>query len=102
MLFGLPWYAVVGLVAVVGSMILAFQQQKLELREKNSQNNQEIDELRKMVHTMKNRIENLEAIAATNPREFKSDSLGDIEIPQEDAIKEAHRRTVSNLAQQRG
>ena len=102
MLFGLPWYAIIALVAIIGGIISGYQKQKMELQQKNSQNNQEIDELRKVVHTMKSRIENLEAIAATNPQEFKSDSLGDIEIPREEAIKEDHRKTVSNLARQRG
>lgn len=63
--------AVIILVAILGGYLIDYQKNKLQWESKNSKQDEEVDDLRKLVQQMKKRIENLEAIAAQNPDDFK-------------------------------
>lgn len=79
MLFGLPWYAVIAIVSIAGGLFLRYREQELEMEKKARGSSRELNELRQMVHGLKSRIENLEAIAAEDNETFS----GDIEIENE-------------------
>lgn len=63
--------AIIVLTAILGGYVIDYQKNKLKWRSTNSKQNEEVDDLRKLVQQMKKRIENLEAIAAQNPDDFK-------------------------------
>lgn len=86
MFFGLPWFAIVAIVAVAGGLIYAYKEKELEMEEKRMGSSRELNEMRKVIHNLKSRVENLEAIATEEKRqasERKSGSLSDIEIEDE-------------------
>lgn len=86
MLFGLPWFAVVAIVAIAGGLLFAYKEKEMEMEEKRMGSARELNELRQIVHNLKSRVENLEAIAAEDQRATsKSDAnpLGEIEIDDE-------------------
>lgn len=98
-------WVLIPLVAIVGSFILKYQKTKMHMMTKSRQNEQEVDELRKLVDSLKTRIENLEAIAAGEPDDFRTGAgkgMQEIEIEDEmDEIKNENKQTVSDLAEQR-
>ncbi|MDZ7691685.1 MAG: hypothetical protein U5K69_11275 [Balneolaceae bacterium] len=47
--------------------ILDYQKNKMKMMNQGRQNEQEVEEIRKLVDSLKKRIENLEAIAAGDP-----------------------------------
>lgn len=86
MLFGLPWYAVIALASVIGGLLYAYKEKELEMEEKRMGSSRELNEIRKVVHNLKSRIENLEAIVTEEQRKTSgesSSSLSDIEIEDE-------------------
>ncbi|MEQ8524330.1 hypothetical protein [Gracilimonas sp.] len=86
MLFGLPWYAVVALASVIGGLLYAYKEKEMEMEEKRLGSSRELNEMRKVVHNLKSRVENLEAIVTEEKRHASasnSDSLSDIEIEDE-------------------
>ena len=86
MLFGLPWFAIVAIVAVGGGLIYAYKEKELEMEEKRIGSSRELNEMRKLVHNLKSRVENLEAIVTeekVRPSTEEADTLGDIEIEDE-------------------
>jgi|AntRauTorcE11897_2_1112592.scaffolds.fasta_scaffold107778_1 hypothetical protein len=86
MLFGIPWPGIVAIVAIVGGLIYAYKEQELKMEEKRMGGARELNEMRKVIHNLRSRVENLEAIAASekgsSPRQ-KDNPLGDIEIEDE-------------------
>lgn len=100
MLFGLPWYALIPLVAIIGGLITEHQKNKMKMMKLRTESNQEAEELRKIIYNLKGRVENLEAIASQSPEEIKNPvSYGEIEIKDEyDIQAEENRKTVSKMA----
>ncbi len=89
------------LAAIVGGYIIDFQKYKIKWQTKNSHLDDQVAELRTLVHQMKKRVENLEAIAASEPDEFRSedtDPLNRIEVDDDDSIKKENQQKISNLA----
>ncbi len=84
MLFGLPWWAIIPIVAIVGGLIYSYKEKELELESKRMGTSKEIHELRKNIHNLKTRIEKLEGrpVASQKSTE-KSVPLDDIEIKDE-------------------
>lgn len=80
MLFGLPWFAIIPIVAVIGGLIYAYKEKELQLEEKRLTSTKEAQELRKMIFNLKARIENLESIVAETDSEKGEISLDEIEI----------------------
>jgi hypothetical protein len=96
-------WVLIPLAAIIGGMILEYQKNKMKLMNKSRQNEQEVDDVRKLVNSLKTRIENLEAIAAGEPEEFKTGAgagLKEIEIEEMDH-REENKQKVSDLADKR-
>lgn len=60
MLFGLPWFAVIAIVAIGGGMIFSYKEKELALEEKRLFNAREANELRRHIEHLQHRIELLE------------------------------------------
>ncbi|MEL0010370.1 MAG: hypothetical protein VW868_02270 [Bacteroidota bacterium] len=63
-MFGLPWFAVIPIVAIVGGLIYAYKKKELEIEEKRMMGAREANELRAMIRELQSRVQNLETIAA--------------------------------------
>lgn len=63
-MFGLPWFAVIPIVAIVGGLIYAYKEKELEIEEKRMMGAREANELRAMIRELQSRVQNLETIAA--------------------------------------
>jgi uncharacterized protein YlxW (UPF0749 family) len=94
------WVLVIVLVSVVGGLILEYQKNKMNMEDRSQQNEEEVEDVRKLVNSLKTRIENLEAIAAGEPEEFKTGAgagMSEIEIEETDT-KEENKQHVSDIA----
>lgn len=97
--------ALIILTAIVGGYLIDYQKSKLEWQSKNSKQDEQVDDLRKLVQQMKKRLENLEAIAAQNPDDFKMSDANPrefIEIDDQQSIKQENRKKVANQAKSKG
>lgn len=86
MLFGIPWYALIPMIAIVGGLVYAFKEKELEMESKRMTNVRELNELRKVVHNLKSRVDLLESDLkkqSKNTTNQTSNPLGDIEIDDE-------------------
>ncbi|PKD42669.1 hypothetical protein [Rhodohalobacter barkolensis] len=98
-------WVLIALAVIIGGYIIDYQKNKLKWQDKSSQTTDDLEEIRSLLHQMKKRIENLEAIAANDPDSFKSESmdpLDRIEINEEENIKKDNENRVSNLAKSKG
>ena len=98
MLFGIPWFALIPIAAIVGGLFLAYRKQELEFEVRARDNSLEVQELRKIVQNLKSRVESLESIAADSDlkRTKKDVPLDDIEVkddyyPSEDNTNQPNR-----------
>ncbi|NGP87316.1 hypothetical protein [Fodinibius halophilus] len=97
-------WVLIPLVAIIGGFIIEYQKNKMSMMNRSRQNEEEVEDLRKLVNALKGRIENLEAIAAGEPEEFSTGSgrgMEEIEIEEEPSIKEQNQQEVSNMADKR-
>lgn len=86
MLFGLPWYAIVAIVSIAGGLFYAFKEKEIEMESKRMTNVRELNELHKVVHDLKSRIETLESNLKTmskNSSKQNYNPLSEIEIEDE-------------------
>ncbi len=79
-MFGLPWFAVIAIVAIVGGIWGGLREKEMRLEEKRLTSSKESQELRKMIFNLKSRVEHLEAIVADLEQPQGEISLDDIEI----------------------
>ena len=88
------------MTAILGGFFLEYKSDKKEFTGKNRKQEEEIDELRKLIQQMKKRIENLEAIAADMPADFDSSTSNprDIIEVEEDSIANENRQRVAERA----
>lgn len=96
-------WVLIPLVAIIGGFIVEYQKNKMKMMNRSRQNEQEMDDIRKLVNSLKTRIENLEAIAAGDPEEFSTGAgkgMEEIEI-DEQQIKKENKQEVSNIANKR-
>jgi hypothetical protein len=96
-------WVLIPLVAIIGGFIIEYQKNKMKMMNRSRQNEEEMEDLRKLVNSLKGRIENLEAIAAGEPDDFSTGAgkgMEEIEI-DEDSIKEENQQEVSDIAQKR-
>ncbi len=94
-------WVLIPLVAIIGGFILDYQKNKMKMMDKGRQNEQEVEEIRKLVDSLKKRIENLEAIAAGEPEEFSKGAgigMSEIEINDEEELKRENKEQVSEMA----
>jgi len=100
-------WVLIPLVAIIGGLIIEYQKNKMRFMEKSRQNQVEVDEVRNELNSLKKRIENLEAIAAGEPDQFKEETAQarskTIEIEDEwEEMKDENQQRVANLAKQKG
>lgn len=99
MLFGLPWFAIVAIISVAGGLFYAYKEKEMEMEGKRMGSARELNELRQIVHNLKSRVENLEAIASEEKpfrSQENSDPLGDIEIDEEDESSDSGSSNIKN------
>lgn len=97
-------WVLIPLVAIIGWFIIEYQKNKMAMMNRSRQNEEEVDDLRKLVNSLKGRIENLEAIAAGDPDDFSTGAgrgMEEIEIEEETDTREKNKQEVSNLADKR-
>ena len=97
-------WVLIPLVAIIGGFIIEYQKNKMAMMNRSRQNEEEVEDLRKLVNSLKGRIENLEAIAAGDPDEFSTGAgkgMEEIEIEDEASIKEENQQEVSDIANKR-
>ncbi len=80
MLFGLPWWAIIAIVAIVGGMYTSIREKEMKLEEKRLTSSKEAQELRKMIFNLKSRVEHLETIVTDLEEKQPEITLDDIEI----------------------
>ena len=71
---------------------------------RSRQNEEEVEDLRKLVNSLKGRIENLEAIAAGEPEDFSTGAgkgMEEIEVDEEESIRQENQQEVSEIAEKR-
>lgn len=98
------WIFLIVIVSVVGGLIIEYQKNKMAMMGKSRQNEEEVEDLRKLVNSLKGRIENLEAIAAGNPDEFSTGAgrgMEEIEIEEELSMKQENKQQVADIADKR-
>ena len=106
MLFGLPWWALIPLLAIGGGLFLEYRKQELKAEEKRMASSKEINELRKIIQSLKSRIEKIEGMMNSSAKSTQTKStqkrsvpLDDIEIKDEyysDDENESTQRKVQN------
>lgn len=97
-------WVLIPIVAIVGAYIIDYQKNKLKWQSKNKQSDKELEEMRKLMQQIKQRVENLEAIAADNPAELRAterDPLDRIELDDK-SMKNENRLKVDNLVKNKG
>ncbi|SMO59244.1 hypothetical protein [Gracilimonas mengyeensis] len=86
MLFGLPWFAIIPIVAIVGGLVYAYKEQELKMEEKRLSRSRELNDMHKLISNLKSRVEKLESLTnqdhRRNPRQ-RRDPLSEIEIEDE-------------------
>jgi len=99
-------WVLIPLVAIIGGYVIDYQKNKLKWQNQTSSNEAELEELRAMMSKMKQRIENLEAIAAHDSESFReSGDLNSIELDldeQEEKMKKENQQSVANKVKTKG
>lgn len=96
MFFGLPWFAVVAIVAIVGGLFVRYREQELQMESNSIANLKELRELQKTVLDLQHRIENLEAIV-TEEDSFSPDiEFGEEPMDQEQGEKNSSIKTKTS------
>ena len=96
MLFGIPWFAIIPIVAIVGGLLYAYKEKEMELEAKRLTSTKESQELRKMIFNLKARVENLEAIVTETEKNSAGKpeiSLDDIEINDNEGNTESFNQS---------
>ncbi|PWN05933.1 hypothetical protein [Rhodohalobacter mucosus] len=98
-------WILIPLVAIIGGYIIDYQKNKLKWQSRYNRTDEEVDDLRDVVSSLKQRIENLEAIAAGSPETFSdyhSDSYDRIDFEKANSIKSENEQTVAKKAKMKG
>lgn len=84
MLFGIPWFGIIAIVAIAGGLIYAYKEKELEVEEKIQVKAREVRELEKVVHNLKSRVDAMEERLDREASDKKKESLrSEIEINNE-------------------
>lgn len=98
------WIFLIVIVSIIGGLVIESQKNKMAMMGKSRQNEEEVENLRKLVNALKGRIENLEAIAAGDPDAFSTGAgrgMEEIELEEERSVKQENKQQVSDLADKR-
>ncbi len=92
-------WVLIPLVAIVTSFILKFQRNQYVMADKSREMNKEVQDLENQLKAMQRRIENLEAIAAAEPENFREEKIKQNAPPGfEDTPEQINRKTVEKMA----
>lgn len=94
-------WVLIPLAAIIGGLIIEYQKNKMTMMNRSQQNEEEVDELNTVVSSLKERIENLEAIAAADPEEFSTGQKSGTSKIEIDDIKKENKQEVSDIANKR-
>ncbi len=93
-------WVLIPIIAIVGAYIIDYQKNKLKWQGKNNQSDKELKEVREMVHQLKRRIENLEAIAANDDGSLnRPDPAEMIEVDETESIKKDNETRIAQMAE---
>ncbi len=93
-------WVLIPIIAIVGAYIIDYQKNKLKWQVKNNQSDKELKEVREMVHQLKRRIENLEAIAANDDGSLnRPDPAEMIEVDETESIKKDNETRIAQMAE---
>lgn len=99
------WWILIPLVAIVGGLIVEYQKNKMKMMQQSQRNQNDVEDLQLQLDAMRKRIENLEAIAATEPEEFNGTVKGDnseIELENDlDKTAAENKKQVADIAKKR-
>lgn len=95
MIFGLPWFAIIPLVAIIGGLIYSYKEQQLKYAAKAKHSADDLKELHEVIKKLTRRIENLETIAAAGPGE-ETISVDDLEIDNHETNEERNTSNIKN------
>lgn len=93
-------WVLIPLVAIIGAYFIDYQKNKLKWQAQTSDNEKELDELQKELRRITKRIENLEAIAASE--ESAETSYPAVEMDMEGTIKKENENLIAQKAKQKG
>lgn len=93
-------WVLIPLAAIIGGMILEYQKHKMKMMSRTDHYAQELSDFKKLIENMRSRIENLEAIAAADPQEFKEQKKTDVGM-DDISVEEENQKQVRNLANKR-
>jgi hypothetical protein len=93
-------WVLIPLVAIVGGLIVQYQENKMKMLERSQQNQDELGDVRSEMEQLRKRIENLEAIAANDPSgfEYTKSSPSRDNVIDEVEFKDENRSTVEDMA----
>lgn len=97
-------WVLIPLVAIIGGFIIEYQKNKMAMMDRSLQNEEEVEDMRKLVNSLKSRIENLEAIAAGDPESFTTGTgrgMEELEIDDEPSMSQENKQEVSDIADKR-
>ncbi len=95
-------WVLIPLVAIVTSFILKFQRNQYTMADKSREMNKEVQDLENQLQAMQRRIENLEAIAAAEPENFREEKIKQNgPLGFDDTPEQANRKTVEKMAKNR-
>ena len=95
-------WILIALVAIVAKFMLKSQKNQIEMSKTHQDTGNRVNELEQTVNKLTRRIENLEAIAATDPDDFKESNVEETSASGfMEKEKEKNKDIVNNLAQKR-
>lgn len=95
-------WVLIPLVAIVTSFILKFQRNQYLMVDKNREMDKEVQDLENQLQAMQRRIENLEAIAAAEPENFREEKVKrNNSFDFEETQEQINQKTVEKMAKNR-
>ena len=93
-------WVLIPIVAIIGGYIIDYQKNKLKWQNQTSSNESELEEIRLITQQLKKRIENLEAIAASEPDQFSNSNMDPLERIEMDGEveKTENKNRVADMA----
>lgn len=93
-------WVLIPIVAIIGGYIIDYQKNKLKWQNQTSSNESELEEIRLITQQLKKRIENLEAIAASEPDQFSNRNMDPLERIEMDGEveKTENKNRVAHMA----
>lgn len=97
-------WVLIPLAAIIGGLLLEYQKNRMKMMDSRTDHNEkELEELKTHINKLQSRVENLEAIAAGEPEDFKRrTTAAPLDWDEEQAeMKEENRKLINDLANKR-